>query len=141
MADPLELTEVNAISGNDRIREVIFYNSELPEGMQLAFELFDRSKKRPKSIEFVELEDGEEQRRELLFMFAKEELEFQFQRLEEIVEADYWLDDVTLEEGQERQEALKGIQMRLVVRFGKLLIDGKSCRESGVWNLADSVSP
>ena len=74
-------------------------------------------------------------------MFAKEELEFQFQRLEEIVEADYWLDDVTLEEGQERQEALKRIQMRLVVRFGKLLIDGKSCRESGAWNLADSVSP
>jgi hypothetical protein len=144
MADPLELTEVNAISGNDRIREVIFYNSELPEGMQLAFKLFDRSKKRPKSIEFVELEDWEEQRRELLFMFAKEELEFQFQRLEEIVEADYWLDDITLEkaqERQERQEALKRIQRRLVVRFGKLLIDGKSCRESGAWNLADSVSP
>lgn len=70
--------ELTAIAGNSRIREVLFYNSELAEGMQLAFEFFDRTKKRPKSIKFVELKDREEQRPELLLMYAKGELEFQF---------------------------------------------------------------
>jgi hypothetical protein len=87
----------------------------------------------------VELEDREEQRPELLLMYAKGELEFQFQQLEEVVEADYWFNHINLEEAQERRKALERIQRRLVVRFRKLLIDGKSCRESGAWNLADSV--
>jgi hypothetical protein len=86
----------------------------------------------------VELEDREEQRPELLLMYAKGELEFQFQQLEEVVEADYWFNHINLEEAQERRKALERIQRRLV-RFGKLLIDGKPCRESGAWNLADSV--
>lgn len=84
MADAAELYERTAIAGNGRIREVLFYNGELPEGMQLAFEFFGRSEKGPKSIEFVESEDREEQRPELLLIYAKGEYEFQFQQLEEV---------------------------------------------------------
>jgi len=36
--------ELTAIAGNSRIREVLFYNSELAEGMQLAFEFFETEK-------------------------------------------------------------------------------------------------
>ena len=99
--------ELTAIAGNSRIREVLFYNSKLAEGMQLAFEFFDRPKKRPKIIKFVELEDREEQRPELLLMDAKRKLEFQFQQLEKVVEADYWFDQINLEEAQERRKALE----------------------------------
>jgi len=78
----------------------------------------------------VELEDREEQPPELLLMDAKRNFEFQFQQLEEVVEADYWFDQINLEEVQEKRTALERYQRGLVVRFGKLLIDGKS-RESG----------
>jgi hypothetical protein len=89
---------------------------------------------------FVEAEKEKEQRPDLemfLIKAAKDELDLLFQKFEANVNGEYRFDYITWEEAQQRRKAL---EKRPVVRFGKLMIDGKSWIGSGACNSVLSVS-
>jgi len=109
-----ELTFIAASGG--AVKEVVFYTDALNDGVQLDIKQLRRQ---GAMVELVDLEEGEEQRPELILIEGREQLEIQFQLLEENVDGAYRFDDITWEEAQERRKVL---ERRPVVRFAKLLI-------------------
>ncbi|KAE9367142.1 hypothetical protein N431DRAFT_429858 [Stipitochalara longipes BDJ] len=117
-----EWNQLTAIAANGGVREVRFFNGELTDGVQLDFKLFPRA-----TLELVDLEDGEEQRPELLLIKGRDALELQFQQLEANVNGEYRFDYIDWEEAEARMKAL---ERRPVVRFTKLSINRKSGKRS-----------
>ncbi len=120
-----DFNELNSIVTIGCIRSLLLWCDELPVTQYLDLDLFGDSDE----IEFVDLGEGEgdvEEGSVSLLRIGRDELEGKFRIQEEIFHGLFGRGYIEREEAEMR---LRGLQRRPEVKFGKLLVDGKSCKE------------